>query len=546
MCGLIGFSRFVGGKTYIDKLNQLLYINSLTRGKDATGIYTTKSGVIKAAKDAPDFIKSSYKDFRSNLNDWYENTNVFIGHVRQKTTGEKIDENAHPFRFGNVVGAHNGVVRNYKELIKAGDAYEYKVDSMVIFARFAQDGNYKVLEEMDADAALIFHNIKEPDTLYVYRNNERPLFKGKIENSGLYFSSIPDSLLMIGCTDITEVKPFYVYKYTNGIYQGSTKVLSKVKPGCEYVTKADGIDFESLNIKIIDNPTGDTRFAGCTLYVLRRSLVRYHNSEKLQTSSYLWDCEGYDKDGGYHKSVEISQNNFDLNSYNPLFIKGSVVISKYDLFFSDDKNKKDKGKRKVATLQGELFKITEPLLDRSERIITIQSLENPNRRQVYLDAHNVEVISSNDELFRVFKEKNIPMPESLRILLNEEVENFDRATEQDLELVVDTVINKNFTTKYSNSHTTFKIHNAHNILDPAYDAELESEINEQNTNLDNAYDRLFKHIESETDLLRLIKSELPADHPLIDKITEQLSGSEDSLSIVSNLYEQYTITTDSE
>ena len=44
-CGLIGFS----GKTNFDKekINLLMLWNSFERGKDATGIYTPKNGLVK-------------------------------------------------------------------------------------------------------------------------------------------------------------------------------------------------------------------------------------------------------------------------------------------------------------------------------------------------------------------------------------------------------------------------------------------------------------------------------------------------------------------
>lgn len=60
-----------------------------------------------------------------------------IGHTRKSTTGASTIENAHPFVYGDIVGAHNGIVHNHDELNKAREAAGFKkfeVDSQHIFA----------------------------------------------------------------------------------------------------------------------------------------------------------------------------------------------------------------------------------------------------------------------------------------------------------------------------------------------------------------------------------------------------------------------------
>lgn len=56
---------------------------------------------------------------------------AILGHTRFGTRGKNVERNAHPFCYGDVVGAHNGVVDS---------PVTYEVDSQYIFDRLAQCG----------------------------------------------------------------------------------------------------------------------------------------------------------------------------------------------------------------------------------------------------------------------------------------------------------------------------------------------------------------------------------------------------------------------
>lgn len=61
---------------------------------------------------------------------------TILGHTRHATKGDKTVQNAHPFRIGRIVGAHNGIISNHDDLNKAREKLglkPFEVDSMHIF-----------------------------------------------------------------------------------------------------------------------------------------------------------------------------------------------------------------------------------------------------------------------------------------------------------------------------------------------------------------------------------------------------------------------------
>ena len=58
---------------------------------------------------------------------------TLFAHTRAATNGDVVVKNAHPFRIGKIIGAHNGMIYNYLDLNQAYDR-DFEVDSMHIFA----------------------------------------------------------------------------------------------------------------------------------------------------------------------------------------------------------------------------------------------------------------------------------------------------------------------------------------------------------------------------------------------------------------------------
>lgn len=199
-CGLVGFS----GKTSynLDKIKFLMLWNSIERGRDATGIYSPNSGILKEAEPAGRF-------FTMKTMEGLKEDNTLLCHVRAKTVGINNAKNAHPFEYGDIVLAHNGTLVEYGAYqnglaSKYGIEYkDYDVDSqilaMAVNQNFQKEGDLHldVLNQYKGAAALIFYNTKT-DLLYVFHDKERPLLRGWDEDGNMYISSIGMALEAVG------------------------------------------------------------------------------------------------------------------------------------------------------------------------------------------------------------------------------------------------------------------------------------------------------------------------------------------------------------
>lgn len=213
MCGIAAYSG--KGNFNLDKIKLLLTYNTLERGDDSLGFYSPNNGLYKKAGKPVDLIP------KSNIKE----DNYFIGHVRAGTVGAKTDKNAHPFQFEELIGVMNGTTTNHWALtVKYGlKPVDYNVDSEAIFAIIQNQKNFKVLGELAGGCAIVVADTKNPNILYAYRNNDRPLYRGNL-NDGMYISSIKESLEIIGCEKVQEFKPNSVYTIINGEVTNNTSI----------------------------------------------------------------------------------------------------------------------------------------------------------------------------------------------------------------------------------------------------------------------------------------------------------------------------------
>ena len=149
MCGIIGVARF--GELNDSNLRaSALYLGTNlletteVRGKDATGVsalfddgnfFGQKMGV-----SANEFIarfggkKDDFDGLLSVLREYKAGLRLFIGHCRKKSAGSLKNVDNHPIKVGNIIGLHNGTLKNHDEIFKNLDCdRDGEVDSEAIF-----------------------------------------------------------------------------------------------------------------------------------------------------------------------------------------------------------------------------------------------------------------------------------------------------------------------------------------------------------------------------------------------------------------------------
>lgn len=156
MCGIVGAIAFGKLNKKDEKIQQRLMrylttelmLETEERGKDATGAAVlfadgNYTGVKRGEESSKFLAKfgSGKERYGSILEIWRKHTHpakVYLGHCRKGTIGDKEDnENNHPIKIKNIVGVHNGVIRNDSEIEKyLGCKRDGKVDSEVIFRLF--------------------------------------------------------------------------------------------------------------------------------------------------------------------------------------------------------------------------------------------------------------------------------------------------------------------------------------------------------------------------------------------------------------------------
>lgn len=111
-------------------------------------------------------------------------------HTRAPTTGKIAKENSHPFEFGNIVGAHNGIIHNHEQLNRQYDR-KFEVDSMHIFAHMAEG---KELSDLRGYGAIEFVRSENPDIICLAKISSTGSLAIFETAYGIFWSSDDDHL----------------------------------------------------------------------------------------------------------------------------------------------------------------------------------------------------------------------------------------------------------------------------------------------------------------------------------------------------------------
>lgn len=199
-----------------------LLVATERRGHHATGLAATGGAdpfVWKIAAPASSVVKS--KSFHDEaINKITEATQIVIGHTRFATQNNAhLDEAAHPFVQGRVVGAHNGIIYNWRDLNgRMFKGEEWIVDSQAAFALLDKaESPAKALEQLEGYFALTWIKNRQ---LFLARSQEAPLSCAYVpQMRTLFWNSQRDVLegilkkANIGTYELWETKPNVIYAY---------------------------------------------------------------------------------------------------------------------------------------------------------------------------------------------------------------------------------------------------------------------------------------------------------------------------------------------
>jgi hypothetical protein len=217
MCGIYGFQLKPGKKpdSKVQRLALLLGSMNDNRGGHSWGWHSPGAGTHKGlGLVSPHAMKAG-------------NFTQVLAHTRFATTGEKTIPNAHPFKFGNIIGAHNGVISNHSDLNKEFDR-KFEVDSMHIFAHLNEGKDFK---DLRGYGAIEWVNKKMPGEIFLCRLNSQGSLAVAQTREGVVWSSDKDHLEIslagsgLHFENFYEVSPESVYSCQDGVlYKTESKL----------------------------------------------------------------------------------------------------------------------------------------------------------------------------------------------------------------------------------------------------------------------------------------------------------------------------------
>lgn len=228
MCGISAFianpsSKEVKLKQYFKDLKIIMYSN-MSRGEKGTGIYSNGE-IIKDNVRADEFFSKHKEELANEFI-----SSLVIAHSRQPSMGFSSNDKTHPFKYDNVIGVHNGTLKNTFDL---RDKYKMsyvqnEIDSELLYSILdkqydneKKEFDFHILNDYEGIATLVFIDVNNPDKLFIYGDKERPIYYGTLDKGNvLFISSEKTGLEQIEAESITqfETEKLTVLSYSNGKY----------------------------------------------------------------------------------------------------------------------------------------------------------------------------------------------------------------------------------------------------------------------------------------------------------------------------------------
>jgi hypothetical protein len=196
MCGILGIiQRSSLNKKKFLEFEFLLKLSE-SRGKEASGLCLVsgskfnKINIVRSNLSPSEFINhKEYQFFKKNFDFRNTDKSIMIGHTRMTTDGNENNENNNqPVHTNNLVGVHNGIICNFKELAnKFKISKEVELDSDVLFRLIDQtvfEGQTK--KSLQTGIRDIFKIIEGVANVAILNKNNNNLFLAT-NNGSLYF-----------------------------------------------------------------------------------------------------------------------------------------------------------------------------------------------------------------------------------------------------------------------------------------------------------------------------------------------------------------------
>lgn len=238
MCGLVGVAGDLAARDN-DVFKELLWADTL-RGGHSTGAafiegHGRKCTLVKQPGSPLQIM--GRKEFTDANNSW--RTNVIIGHNRFATVGGHTEENAHPFAFSNIVGAHNGTLDPRARKILP-DNEKFGTDSEALYHSLNELDPVEVMAEMSGAWALTWYD-RRNHTINFLRNNQRPLhYCFNKAGDVMYWASESGMLRWILSRERRNVETGPIYELNPDVWASFTVAGNKTCFGEPRLTEVKG------------------------------------------------------------------------------------------------------------------------------------------------------------------------------------------------------------------------------------------------------------------------------------------------------------------